>query len=99
MEFQRRRCQIQAGTLDTFLAAWTTGFYPLREAFGFTVVGAWAHPDRRVSAEGATRQLWNCGDGCVVPARASGSVFRFLGLGPGRLARQKVRPAGLRQRR
>src|SRR5215208_4645097 len=41
--------------------------------------------DCGVSADGARRLPRDCGDGWVVPARARGSVFKFLGLRSGRL--------------
>jgi len=45
VEYQVRTFRIQAGKLDDFVAAWRTGVYPLRQAFGFAVVGAWVLPD------------------------------------------------------
>jgi hypothetical protein len=45
VEYQLRTYRIQAGKLEPFLAAWRTGVYPLRQAFGFTVVGAWVLAD------------------------------------------------------
>jgi hypothetical protein len=47
VEYQLRIYRIQAGKLDAFLAAWRTGVYPLRLAYGFAVVGAWVLVDSR----------------------------------------------------
>ena len=76
MEYQLRIYRIQAGKLDAFLAAWRTGVYPLRLAYGFAVVGAWVLADTsrvRVGA-GVRRPGGVRGRGCGVLrlARARG---------------------------
>ncbi len=44
MAFQLRRYQLRAGTFDEFLAVWRESVVPLRQKFGFEVVGAWGVP-------------------------------------------------------
>ncbi len=41
MEFQLRRYTIHEGALAEFVEEWSERVRPLREGFGFTVVGAW----------------------------------------------------------
>jgi hypothetical protein len=41
VEHQLRRYQVKPGQMEAFVAAWRDGVVPLREAHGFTVVGAW----------------------------------------------------------
>jgi hypothetical protein len=46
VEYQLRTYQIQSGKLDAFVSAWRTGVYPLRQAYGFALIGAWVLADR-----------------------------------------------------
>ena len=41
MEYQVRRYQIAQGELEAFSRAWRSGVVPLRERFGFEIVGGW----------------------------------------------------------
>ena len=41
MEFQLRRYTVHEGALEQFVDEWSRLVRPLRERFGFTVVGAW----------------------------------------------------------
>jgi hypothetical protein len=43
-----RTYRIQAGKRDAFVSAWRTGVYPLRQAYGFTIAGAWLLADSDV---------------------------------------------------
>ena len=54
MEYQLRHYAIQPGKLDDFVDAWLRGVKPLREKFGFSVVGAWR-------VEGADEFVWILG--------------------------------------
>jgi NIPSNAP len=42
MERQLRIYRLRPGTLDRFVDEWKTSVVPIRERFGFTVVGAWS---------------------------------------------------------
>ena len=42
MEYQLRVYRLRPGALDDFVREWKADVLPLRERFGFTVVGAWA---------------------------------------------------------
>jgi NIPSNAP protein len=41
METQLREYQIAPGRMDEWLAGWSSGVVPLRQAAGFRVLGAW----------------------------------------------------------
>jgi hypothetical protein len=41
VEYQLRHYKIRAGELERFVVAWREGVRPLRERFGFAIVGAW----------------------------------------------------------
>jgi hypothetical protein len=41
VEIQLREYRIQDGQMDAWIAGWTTGVVPLRQEFGFQVIGAW----------------------------------------------------------
>ena len=45
MDLQLRRYRIKKGKLDQFAEEWRIGVVPLREEFGFTVLGAWSLPE------------------------------------------------------
>ena len=45
MEFQLRRYRIRQGCLDEFVTVWREQLVPLRESFGFVIVGAWTIPE------------------------------------------------------
>ena len=45
MEVQLRRYVINQGRLDQFITECKTGIGPLREKFGFTLLGAWSLPE------------------------------------------------------
>ena len=45
MEVQLRRYLIKEGRLDQFITEWKAGVVPLREKFGFTLLGAWSLPE------------------------------------------------------
>lgn len=45
MAFQMRRYLIKDGQLDQFVEDWETRVVPLREKFGFRILGAWALPE------------------------------------------------------
>lgn len=45
MEVQLCRYRIEQGRLDQFTAEWRSGVVPLREKFGFTLLGAWSLPE------------------------------------------------------
>ena len=42
MQYSIRRYEVAAGHLDDFVNAWQAAVLPLRQMFGFTIVGAWA---------------------------------------------------------
>jgi len=48
MQYQLRDYRIKPGEVDEWMAAWSTRIRPLREEFGFRVMGAWlvAEQDR-----------------------------------------------------
>jgi hypothetical protein len=41
MEIQLREYRIRSGQMDAWLAGWTDGVVPLRQEFGFQILGAW----------------------------------------------------------
>jgi hypothetical protein len=45
MEIQLREYRIRSGQMDAWIAGWTDGVVPLRQEFGFQILGAWV--DRR----------------------------------------------------
>lgn len=45
MTTELREYRIAAGHLDDFVAAWSSGVVPLREAHGFRIDGAWVDRD------------------------------------------------------
>lgn len=45
MAMQLRRYRIKEGKLNQFVEEWRIGVVPLREEFGFTIVGAWSVPE------------------------------------------------------
>ena len=45
MEVQLRRYLIKQGRLDQFITEWKAAVVPLREKFGFTLLGAWSLPE------------------------------------------------------
>lgn len=42
MQYSIRRYEVAADHMDDFVDAWQTGVLPLRQKFGFTIVGAFA---------------------------------------------------------
>lgn len=42
MEIELRDYRIRPGAMDAWIAGWTSGVVPLREAAGFRILGAWA---------------------------------------------------------
>jgi hypothetical protein len=46
LQFQLRDYRIKPGEMDDWLEEWSSRIRPLREAAGFTVVGAWAVRDQ-----------------------------------------------------
>jgi hypothetical protein len=46
MEIQLRDYRIRHGQMDAWIAGWTAGVVPLREEFGFRVLGAWVDRER-----------------------------------------------------
>ncbi len=54
MRYQLRDYQVRPGEMDAWLAEWAASIRPLREKFGFQIIGAW-----RVEAE--ERFVWILG--------------------------------------
>ena len=44
MQFQLRDYRIKPGQMDDWIAEWSLNVRPLREKFGFQIVGAWTIP-------------------------------------------------------
>ena len=45
MDIQIRRYRIGEGKLEEFVDGWRAGVVPLREQYGFTLLGAWSIPE------------------------------------------------------
>ncbi len=41
MEIQLRDYRIRAGQMDAWIAGWTAGVVPVRQEFGFEIIGSW----------------------------------------------------------
>jgi hypothetical protein len=48
MRYQLRQYTVKDGAMEQFIAEWRERIVPLRQRYGFTVVGAWKQADDRL---------------------------------------------------